>query len=86
MTPDSSMEHITIGQTYTATPLTCVAKDADGFWCSTPSCTEPTYFSIEDAAHFTPAKDTASFPLQAFQYITAIFFYLTATIFIITRL
>ena len=86
MTPDSSMEHITIGQTYTATPLTCVAKDKEGFWCSTPTCSEPTYFSIEDAAHFSPAKNTAPLPLYALQCITAIFFYLTATIFIITRL
>lgn len=86
MTPDSSMAHIHVGSTYTATPLTCVEKDGDGFYCTTPGHDDPSYFLAKDAPYFTPAKPTSTISSLAIRNICAAICYLVAAIFIITRI
>jgi hypothetical protein len=86
MTPDSSMAHIHVGSTYTATPLKCVEKDAEGFWCTTPGQDEPSYYLAKDAPYFAPAKPTSSISSLDFRNFCAAICYLAAAIFIITRI
>ncbi len=86
MTPDSSMAHIHVGSTYTATPLKCVEKDADGFWCTTPGQDEPSYYLAKEATCFTPAKPTSTISSLAIRNFCAAFCYLVAAIFIISRI